>query len=64
MITHAVIYKRQGKDPNEKKMPKPEITPIVMNRDTASTLPERNTGKGSDSYRAGIPGLFQKILPN
>lgn len=32
----AIIYKRQGKDPNEKKMSKPEITPIVMNRDTAS----------------------------
>ena len=35
---YALIYKRQGKDPNEKKMPKPEITPIVMNRDTASTF--------------------------
>ena len=35
---YAVIYKKQGKDPNEKKMPKPEITPIVMNRDTASTF--------------------------
>lgn len=34
----AVIYKRQGKDPNEKKMTKPEITPIVANRDTASTF--------------------------
>ena len=35
---YAVIYKRQGKDPNEKKIAKPEITPIVMNRDTASTF--------------------------
>lgn len=35
---YAIIYKKQGKDPNEKKMPKPEITPIVMNRDTASTF--------------------------
>ena len=34
---YAIIYKRQGKDPNEKKMSKPSITPIVMNRDTAST---------------------------
>lgn len=33
---YAVIYKKQGKDPNEKKMPKPEITPIVSNRDIAS----------------------------
>lgn len=33
---YAAIYKREGKDPNEKKMPKPEITPIVMNRDVTS----------------------------
>ena len=33
---YAIVYKKQGKDPNEKKMPKPEITPIVSNRDTAS----------------------------
>lgn len=32
----AVVYKRQGKDPNEKKIAKPAITPIVMNRDTVS----------------------------
>lgn len=35
---YAVIYKKQGKDPNEKKMTKPEITPIVSNRDTASVF--------------------------
>lgn len=33
---YAVIYKKQGQDPNEKKMSKPSITPIVMNRDVAS----------------------------
>lgn len=33
---YAVIYKKQGKDPNEKKMTKPEITPIVSNRDVTS----------------------------
>ena len=33
---YAVIYKKQGKDPNEKKMKKPEITPIITNRDVAS----------------------------
>ena len=33
---YAVVYKKTGKDPNEKKISKPEITPIVMNRDTAS----------------------------
>lgn len=35
---YAVIYKRQGKDPNELKISKPAITPIVMNRDTASAF--------------------------
>lgn len=34
--SYAVIYKRQGQDPNEKKMDKPAITPIVMNRDAVS----------------------------
>ena len=33
---YAVIYKRQGQDPNEQKIAKPEITPIFTNRDTAS----------------------------
>ncbi len=33
---YACILKRQGPDPNEKKMPKPPITPIEANRDTAS----------------------------
>ncbi|MDR0973550.1 MAG: insulinase family protein [Prevotellaceae bacterium] len=33
---YAVIYKRQGADPNEKKIEKPTITPIVMNRDAVS----------------------------
>ena len=33
---YAVIYKKQGQNPNEKKMTKPTITPIVMNRDVAS----------------------------
>ncbi len=32
----AVIYKRKGTDPNEMKIEKPQITPIFMNRDTAS----------------------------
>lgn len=35
---YAVIYKKQGKDPNEKKIDKPAITPIFMNRDTVSTF--------------------------
>lgn len=35
---YAVIYKREGKDPEEKKMSKPAITPIVMNRDFTSSF--------------------------
>lgn len=35
---YALVYKREGKDPNEKKMSKPAITPIFMNRDTASAF--------------------------
>lgn len=35
---YALVYKRQGKDPNEKKIEKPQITPIVMNRDSSSAF--------------------------
>ncbi|MDL2212526.1 insulinase family protein [Bacteroides sp. OttesenSCG-928-D19] len=35
---YAIIYKRKGQDPNEKKMEKPAITPIVMNRDEVSSF--------------------------
>ena len=31
-----LLFIRQGKDPNEKKINKPQITPIFTNRDTAS----------------------------
>ena len=33
---YAIVYKRQGQDPNVKKIAKPAITPIFMNRDTTS----------------------------
>lgn len=35
---YALVYKKQGKDPNEKKIDKPVITPIVMNRDSSSVF--------------------------
>ncbi|NDV57359.1 pitrilysin family protein [Bacteroides sp. 519] len=35
---YAIIYKKKGQDPNEKKIDKPTITPIVMNRDEASAF--------------------------
>lgn len=35
---YALIYKKQGKDPDEKKIEKPIITPIVMNRDSSSVF--------------------------
>ena len=33
---YVAVYKRQGEDPNQKKIDKPEITPIPTNRDTVS----------------------------
>jgi predicted Zn-dependent peptidase len=33
---YVAVYKRQGKDPNEVNIAKPEITPIITNRDTMS----------------------------
>ena len=33
---YVVLYKRQGQDPNELKLAKPELTPIEMNRDKSS----------------------------
>lgn len=35
---YIAIYKRQGKDLNELKIAKPQLTPIVMNRDTTSAF--------------------------
>lgn len=35
---YAVVYKRQGIDPNEQKISKPQITPIVTNRDKQSAF--------------------------
>ncbi|MDR1199392.1 MAG: insulinase family protein [Prevotellaceae bacterium] len=33
---YVVVYKRQGQDPDEKKIDKPQITPIATNRDAQS----------------------------
>ncbi|MDE6332361.1 MAG: insulinase family protein, partial [Muribaculaceae bacterium] len=35
---YAALYKRQGEDPNELKLSKPQITPIAMNRDASSAF--------------------------
>ena len=35
---YAVIYKREGKDPTELKIDKPQITPIATNRDAVSAF--------------------------
>lgn len=35
---YAAVFKRQGTDPDQKKIDKPEITPIFTNRDTISTF--------------------------
>jgi len=33
---YAIVYKEQGDDPNQKKIDKPQISPILMNRDKTS----------------------------
>lgn len=35
---YAIVFKHNGKDPNEKKIEAPRITPIVTNRDKQSTF--------------------------
>ena len=35
---YAAVFKRQGTDPDQKKIDKPQITPIFTNRDTASAF--------------------------
>ncbi|MDR1951773.1 MAG: insulinase family protein, partial [Bacteroidales bacterium] len=35
---YVAVYKRTGKDPNEKKIDKPEITPLETNRDAESAF--------------------------
>lgn len=35
---YAIVYKRQGVDPNEKKIAKPNLTPIILNRDSQSAF--------------------------
>ncbi|MDE5642245.1 MAG: insulinase family protein [Muribaculaceae bacterium] len=35
---YAALYKRQGDDPNELKLSKPQLTPIAMNRDASSAF--------------------------
>ena len=34
--SYAIVYKREGKDPNEQKIAAPKITPIVTNRASQS----------------------------
>ncbi len=58
---YAVIYKKQGKDPNEKKMTKPEITPIVSNRDVTSPFLTSYTGECSKTNRTRISDFSRRI---
>lgn len=36
--SYAIVYKREGKDPDEQKISAPKITPIVTNRDQQSAF--------------------------
>ncbi|MDR2791287.1 MAG: insulinase family protein [Tannerellaceae bacterium] len=55
---YAVIYKRQGQDPNEKKIDKPAITPIQTNRDTASAFLRE-----MQAAAASVPPI-EPVFPN
>lgn len=77
---YVVIYKRQGQDPNELKISKPELTPIEMNRDKSSAfLVEIQNSKVEPieplfvdydkdveklSTKSGIPVLYKKNEAN
>lgn len=72
----AVIYKHEGKDPDEQKISKPQITPIVTNRDARSAFLQEvqasvvkpiepvfvDFGKDMSKLeaQAGIPVLYKK----
>ena len=77
---YAVVYKRQGKDPTELKIDKPQITPIVTNRDAKSNfLNEIQTAKVTPvepvfldfdkdlkvlTAKSGIPVLYKQNITN
>lgn len=77
---YALVYKREGKDPNEKKISKPAITPIYMNRDTASAFLREIQGTnvkpiepvfldyskdmGKATAKSGIPVLYKQNTTN
>lgn len=77
---YALVYKREGKDPNEKKISKPAITPIFMNRDTASAFLREiqasnaepiepvfldySKDMGKTTAKSGIPVLYKQNTTN
>lgn len=77
---YALVYKREGKDPNEQKIEKPEITPIFTNRDTASAFLKEiqmaevkpiepvfidfNKDMSKTQTKSGIPILYKKNTKN
>lgn len=77
---YALVYKREGKDPNEKKISKPSITPIFMNRDTASAFLREvqaaqvepiepvfldfSKDMGKTTAKSGIPVLYKQNVTN
>lgn len=77
---YALIYKRQGKDMNEKVIEKPQITPIIMNRDSASqflkdiqatevkeiepVFIDFNKDMQKVDVKAGLPMLYKENVTN
>jgi predicted Zn-dependent peptidase len=73
---YVVVYKREGKDPDEKKIDKPQITPIPTNRDNVSAFLQEikdaqvkpvepvfvdfNKDMEKTAAKANIPVLYKK----
>src|SRR5574344_101356 len=77
---YACIYKKQGDDPNEKKLDKPAITPIAANRDKSSQFLrdiqasqvkpiepkflDFNKDMSKTATKQGLPVLYKKNTDN
>ncbi len=59
---YAVVYKKQGKDPNEKKMTKPRLLPSYPTG-CGKSIPYLHTGECSEAHRTCIPRLQERYEP-
>lgn len=58
---YVVSYKRKGEDKNRHKVAKPEITPVILNRDTVSDFVHTIAGMQTDSIKAEFIDFNKEI---